>query len=254
MRIGLVNFLNARPLDYGLRRNSQDQIVESFPSRLCELILSGDLDCALISSVECLRHQDKLDWCKKFAICSQKAVRSVLYIKKKEQARDAPIQKLWVDSASRSSVALWQCLYFQIHKTLPALRALPAAQIPERICKESGGILIGDAALEFSQSKEACSFALYDLGTWWSTQENLPFVFALWAYPRKRAPIEDRIFEESFAQGKANMDKIIEEGRASNFADAASYLRENIHYELGDAEHRALECFRQHLETAQLLS
>ena len=251
MRIGLVNFINARPLDYGLRRNPENQIVESFPSKLCQLILAGDLDCALISSVECLRHEDKLDWCKKLAVCSKEAVRSVLYIKKQGQERDAPIQKLWADSASRSSVALWQCLYFRIHKTLAPLELIPAAQIPESICKESGGLLIGDAALEFSQSKGVSDFALYDLGAWWFAEEALPFVFALWAYPRDRVPIiEDRVFEESFAQGKANLEKII---KNSHLTDIDSYLQKNIHYQLGDAEHRALERFRKCLEEAQLL-
>lgn len=251
MRLGLVSFLNARPLDYGLRRDPQNQIIESIPSKLCELIFADELDCALISSVECLRHQDKLSWSKKFAVCSQKEVRSVLYIKKKGEKRDAPIKKLWADSSSRSSIALWQCLYFQIHKSLAPLAAIPPLQIPKRISKESGGILIGDAALEFSQSEESSAFAIYDLGAWWFAQENLPFVFALWAYPKNKAPIDDIVFEKSYLQGKSNMNKII---HSSNFKDAALYLKENIHYQIGDAEHRALERFQQHLESAQLLS
>ena len=251
MRVGLVSFLNARPLDYGLRRNPENEIVESLPAKLCELILAGDLDCALISSVECLRHQDKLDWCKKLAICSQGAVRSVLYIRKEGRERNAPIKKLWADSASRTSVALWQCLYFGIHKTLPPVISVPAAQIPQSICEESGGVLIGDAALEFSQSQEASGFALYDLGAWWSLVEGkLPFVFALWAYPKNRAPIADRVFEKSFSEAKANMDKII---KSSSLADMDSYLQKNIYYQLGAGEHRALERFQKRLEAAQLL-
>ena len=248
MRIGLVNFLNARPLDYALRRDTQNQIVESFPAKLCELILKGDLDCALISSVECLRHRDRLDWYKKLGICSRGPVRSVFYIKKKGEERDSAIEKLWTDSASRTSLALWQCLYFPVHGNLVPVESLEASQIPKRIHKGSGGILIGDAALRFSQSEDAQDFALYDLGGWWFAQENLPFVFALWAYPSNKASMmKDTIFEESFAQGEANMEKIL---ASSDLKDAKSYLEENIYYRLGDSEHRALERFQKRLEEA----
>ena len=248
MRIGLVNFLNARPLDYAFRRNPKNEIVESSPAKLCQLILAGDLDCALISSVECLRNQDKLDWYKKLGICSHGEVRSVLYIRKKGEGREEPIERLWSDSASRSSLALWQCLYFQIHKKLPPIEKLEASQIPEYIYKsrESGAILIGDAALRFSQSENAKDFAVYDLGAWWSSQENLPFVFALWAYPQSKASlIEESLFEDSFAQGKANMKKII---ASSRIEDTESYLQKNIYYRLGKTEHRALARFQECLE------
>ena len=248
MRIGLVSFINARPLDYSFRRNFHD-IIEADPAVLSQRLLAGDLDCALISSVECLRHSNSLGWSKKFGICGQKKIRSVIYIKKKETNRDVAIQKLWADAASRSSVALWKCLYLQLHDALPSIETSPAESIPKRIEKDSAGILIGDKALEFMQSKTAEDYQMYDMAEWWYEKKKLPFVFGLWAYP-KHKPIEDSFFQKSLDEGLKNLDKII---CASPFANTDSYLKTVISYNLGTKELDGLEQFRLALLSANLL-
>ncbi len=258
MRIGLVHFLNAAPLDYGIRRSSHD-LVESTPSVLAEMLLDDQLDCALISSVECLRNQDHLAWSPSFGVCAKQKVHSVLYIKQKaSEARDAKINKLWVDVGSRSSVALWQCLYTSLVSdskpiTLPNIVTAEPKDIPNLIDRQEGGILIGDAALDFSQSSRAQDFALYDLAEWWYEQEKLPFVFALWAYKR-REPIEDSFFAKSFAEGQKNLDKILHSYTASTINSTnpsrqeektglTDYLTKVIYYRLGQEEHEGLERF-----------
>ncbi len=239
MRIGLVNFMNAKPLDYGIRRDPHD-IVEASPALLSQELLAGNLDCALISSVVCLQNSDTLAWSNKIGVCSGKRVHSVVYIKSKNTERDDVIQKLWADSASRSSVALWQCLYMRVNKILPQMESVSGKTIPSRIGKNSAGILIGDQALYFIQSELASHYNIYDMTEWWYEVNKLPFVFALWAYPIAR-PIPDIFFEKSLDAGIKNLDKII---AMSSYVNADSYLREALSYEIGKEETAGLESFR----------
>ncbi len=258
MRVGIVNFLNTRPLDYGIRSQSCD-LVEAPPPVLAKLLLEGALDCALISSVECLRYSDSLSYCDTVGVCAQNKVRSVIYIKKamhKAHGRAGRIRRLYADRSSRTSLALWQCLYYagQETKTMESKIVFQEAkEIPSAMNaleeEESGGLLIGDAALEFQENAMSKSFCIYDMAEWWHETEALPFVFALWAYPRRKV-IENSFFENSLADGLAHLNDII---RLSPFRDSASYLRKLIHYEMREPEKKALERFQERLRAANLL-
>jgi len=52
MRIGAVNYLNSKPLVYGLENQSVGaRLLFDLPSRLAESLAAGRLDVALIPSV-----------------------------------------------------------------------------------------------------------------------------------------------------------------------------------------------------------
>ena len=56
MRIGAVNYLNSKPLVYGLEAAAPaDRLLFDLPSRLADSLAAGRLDVALIPSVEWLR-------------------------------------------------------------------------------------------------------------------------------------------------------------------------------------------------------
>src|SRR5882724_6596010 len=56
MRIGAVNYLNSKPLVYGLENQSaSDRLLFDLPSRLADSLSAGRLDVALIPSVEFFR-------------------------------------------------------------------------------------------------------------------------------------------------------------------------------------------------------
>ena len=249
MRIGIVRFLNARPLDYAIRRLSlagstihlassespqRIEIIEEDPSRLCDLLLQGKLDCALISSVECLRNPTQIGWCQTVGICTHKRSHSILYIRRNPTTisqrdfpssfptsfptsfpKEASVSKMYYDRASRSSVALWKCLYLQSHENLPESEEIPSSEIPRLVRQEGvGGILIGDPALQFledlkSTKREGEKWIVTDLGEWWYEKEGLPFVFALWAYPLNR-PIHDSsqsLYLAALKASKKNSEK-----------------------------------------------
>ncbi len=260
MRIGIVPFLNARPLDFGFRNPlhfekkweqiyGEIEIFEDLPSRLSDSLQQGKLDVALISSIECFRHKETLDYCKQVGVCCKGKVISVLYVCPKGMKREASIEVIYTDRASRTSIALWQCLYLQSHSHLPEQKTIEAKKIPTYIKDYTAGLLIGDAALEFSLSEEAKLFEVYDIGEWWeSSQGGLPFVYALWAFPKDK-PIDDNFFLSSLEYGIKNIDEII---NFSKYPIARSYLQKHIYYKLGTKEKQAIENFLLIFERYQL--
>ncbi len=255
MRLGLVKHLNAHPLDYGFREDGVHDLIEDTPARLYAMLAEGELDAALISSVECLRNEHRFGYCDTVGVCCHGALRSILYFEANEAGKEfnlasAP-EKIYADSGSRSSVALLQVLYHSSTGILPRLESREPEQIPAAVLadRESGGLLIGDAALRFSESPDAPRFLMKDLGQWWKELESLPFVFALWAYPRER-PVDHSLFEKSLEAGLKHLPQIAAE---SEFSFAEEYITDLLHYRLEKPEWQALRRFRERLQALDLL-
>jgi chorismate dehydratase len=115
MKIGVVKHLNARPLTYGLEKNIEHSVLYENPSVLKEELLNNNLDLALISSVECIRNESKLDFSMSTGVCAEKKVRSILFFENKKEANP---EVIFVDEGSRSSVALLRILYHEKYKIL----------------------------------------------------------------------------------------------------------------------------------------
>ncbi len=248
MRLGLVRFLNARPLDYGIRQAfPSGDLLEETPARLVAELLAGRLDGALISSVECFRHADRLDFYPGVGVCARGAVRSILFFTRRaagDPAR-AELERVFVDQGSRSSVALLEILLRTNGRPLPRFEEQAPALIPDLVDAHSGGLLIGDAALNFRHDPRSLDFECRDLATWWYEREALPFVFALWAFPRER-PLSADLFENSLDQGLAHLEKI---AAGFPYPDALEYIRDVLHYRLDADDLRSLAVFRERLGT-----
>ena len=51
IRVGIVNYLNTRPLLFGLKRPpaiDHVELIEDFPARLCELLIDDKIDIGLV--------------------------------------------------------------------------------------------------------------------------------------------------------------------------------------------------------------
>lgn len=256
MRLGLVKHLNAHPLDFGFRQDGNHDLVEDTPARLYAMLGNGELDAALISSVECLRNEHRFGYCDSVGVCCDGALRSILYFEARNgrEALDllaSPPKRILTDSGSRSSVALLQVLYHGTTGNLPGIESREPEQLAEAVLNQdnTGGLLIGDAALRFTQRPDAQRFFIKDLGQWWKERESLPFVFALWAYPAQH-PVEHRLFQDSLDAGLNHLSEIAKE---SEFPFAKEYITDLLHYRLGKPEWQALGRFREHLQALDLL-
>ncbi len=220
-------------------------LVEDVPSVLAQKLIAGDVDAAIISSVECLRHRDKLAWCDKVGVSAKGTVGSIVCFRRKG---DTSIPKrILADYGSRTSAALLQVLFHREHARIVPLEERRPETIAEDLVEGEAGLLIGDAAMRFLYEKPS-AFDARDLGEWWNTQEKRPFIFALWAYNRSR-PIDDAVFLDSLREGLASIDDIV---RSTTFPNARTYLTESLHYELDADDLNSLPVFWERLRGAGL--
>lgn len=252
MRIGLVRYLNARPLDYAFRvrpdRYAGVECLPETPARLLQMLLSGQVDTALISSVECYRHRDALAWCDRVGVASDREVQSLLYIRRREDPLTESVRRIFMDEGSRTTVALTKLLYLKRFGEIPECVTLPPEEIPERLDSGTAGLLIGDAALKMFRSPGPFHFR--DLVSWWNEETGLPFVAALWAYPREKASLfPDSFFTEALDTGLTRMEDILKE----NGPQYRDYLTHALHYNLNEADRQALEVFSSQLQERGLL-
>src|SRR6188768_2971938 len=107
LRVGAVSYLNTKPLIYGLERLApQAELVLDVPSRLAIDLAAGELDVALIPSIEFLREPA-------YAIVSDACIGCrgpVLSVKLFSRGPAAEIRTLALDEGSRTSVALVRIL------------------------------------------------------------------------------------------------------------------------------------------------
>src|SRR5437870_1999514 len=103
LKIGAVTYLNTKPLVYRLRDFApQAELSFDLPSRLADRLSSGELDVALIPSIEFFQRPD-------YSIVSDACIACrgpVLSVKMFSRVAVDKIQTLALDEGSRTSVAL----------------------------------------------------------------------------------------------------------------------------------------------------
>lgn len=240
-RVGAVSYLNTKPLIYRLpERLAPRQLVLDLPSRLGDRLADGDLDVALIPSVEFLRsaHWSIVsDAC----IACRGPVRSVRLLFRRPPAR---VRTLALDEGSRTSAALAQVLLFQQFGVRPTLFPLP---IDAKLTSSSADadLVIGDRAMRIDANQYVES---WDLGEQWCERTGLPFVFAMWV---AKSPEDSLLLSDAFRtardEGLAHLPEIIEQEAAKSgltAVDCRRYFEEQLHFYLGPAELAGLDLFR----------
>lgn len=228
LRVGIVNFLNSRPLAWGfLKGHHADLFTPSFhtPAVVARLLEQKNLDIGLIPSIELQRIPD-LKVLPDLCIAATEEVRSVILVHKCPLPE---IRRVAVDVSSRTSAALVRILLEQRlgvspeyidHR--PDLRRMLAAA--------DAALLIGDPALQIPRSR----YSVLDLAAEWRALTGHPFVFAVWAV---RADLEfpdlSFYFKSSLRYGLSSMDILTREAAAElglEVGEVRAYLAENLHY------------------------
>lgn len=213
------------------------------PSILCRALAAGQLDVALVSSFEYLRHPiyaivDRL------AIASHGPVYSVIlvHLRPLEELREIAL-----DPASETSVNLLRCLLGK--------RALdPAFVAGGALSPTRGRLLIGDQAIQFREKADD-EVQIFDLGAAWREATGLPFVYALWLirpdYLAKKA-----IAESLRALARANLGnlkELVAEEPEPKRAFCEFYFRQCLRFSLGEDEKRGFQTFAKSCVRQRLL-
>jgi len=240
MRIGAVNYLNSKPLVYGLNESSTtDRLLFDLPSRLADSLSAGRLDVALIPSVEWLRYPEHVIVSDACVACRGPVLSVKLYFRKPPRE----VRTLALDEGSRTSAALAQILLEELAGVRPETEPLPIGCGMDQT-QADAVLLIGDRAI-LSLADDAIE--TWDLGQKWVEWTGLPFVFAAWV-ARPDVPtgeVETRL-AAARDRGRANLQQIAATEGPPLGIDvdrAHSYLRDNLHFKLGREELAGLERF-----------
>jgi chorismate dehydratase len=247
VRLGAVGYLNARPLVYGLERQPRFELRYDIPSECARLLHAHAIDVGLIPSIEYLRGPQPYACAAGPAVTSRGPVASVA-IYTRVEPRD--IRSIAMDTSSRTSVAL---------STIMLRRAFGATPEPVEMAPDLGAMLaradaaliIGDTALFLDHQSAIGSsqpaISKIDLGALWTESTGLPFVYAVWAgWVGSMSPDDVGLLQRARDEGVAESDEVArayypdDPGRQ---AVAKQYLRDNIHYFLGDDELEGLRTF-----------
>jgi len=242
IRLGAVEYLNARPLVYGLERDGRFRLRYDVPSRCAALLHEGAIDVGMIPSIEYLRGADSRI-VPGVGVISHGAVASVALFSTKPIDR---VRSIAADTSSRTSNALLRILCverFGLDAALTPMAPDPAAML--RTC--DAALVIGDAALFFGHVD--AGVLKIDLGEHWTAMTGLPFVWAVWAgRPDALGEGEVGALVAARDRGVAASDQVAVEYCTPERAELGKrYLRENIQYSLGAKEEAGL---RKYFELA----
>lgn len=246
-RVGAVQYLNTKPLVFGLAARGVD-VRFDLPSRLADQLRVGTLDVALIPSIELFRGSG-------YRVVSDACIGCrgpVMSVKLFFRTRPERVTRLAVDEGSRTSATLSRILLAERCGVVPEVEVLPiGAGLGDTAA--DAVLLIGDRAI----GSQRGSFQLiWDLGDEWCRWTGLPFVFAVWA---ARQGVDTRWIGRMLAAardaGRADLASIAAAEAAPHgltVPQCLSYLRDNLHYELGPRERESLALFYRHAEALSL--
>jgi len=178
IRLGVVSFLNSRPLIEGLEHRAGVECVFDVPARLPRLLDQGAVDAALVPVVDLLRSDAAL------AVVSDGCIGcdgETMTVRIFSQVPPDRIRSLRLDSDSHTSVALARILWRELYDRELNLEPFDPRQQPAD--QFESVLLIGDKVVDPARGRFAYEV---DLGGAWRQHTGLPFVFAVWACRAER--------------------------------------------------------------------
>jgi len=241
LRLGAVEYLNARPLVYGLHRHAgRFDVRFDVPARCAELLHAGEVDLGLVPSIEYLRG-DSYVAVPGVAIGSDGPVASVAVFSHQPIDR---VRTVALDASSRTSVALFTVLCARHFGIAPDVRVMPPE--PARMLEAcDAAVLIGDVALLFDH--EGAGVQKTDLGLAWNAYCGLPFVYAFWfGRPGLLTAGDVAALGDACRLGVEHADEVARQhfpGDPVRAAIGARYLRDNVDFGFAERELAGLTRF-----------
>lgn len=237
IRVGTVNYLNTKPLEYGLKRppmSEMIELVEDYPAHLADMLLKDQVDVGLIP-VAIIPKLSEYYIVGDYCIGTEGEVASVCLF---SEVPVEQVRKIYLDYQSRTSVALLKVLMREHWKIQPELVMASDENYRNEIKAETAGLVIGDRAL--AQRKK--STFIYDLGSEWKKMTGLPFAFAAWISTRKIPEDFIEIFNKANAYGIEHIDEVIAANSFDHY-DLKKYYTHHLNYFLDGDKKKAIQLF-----------
>jgi chorismate dehydratase len=237
IKVGIVNYLNTKPLLYGLERppiKDEIELIADYPSRLAQMLASEEIDLGLVP-VAVLPKLPEYHIVGDHCIGTEGEIASVALF---SEVPMHEIQKVYLDYQSRTSVALLKYLMKEYWGITPEILQATSENYRDEIKGTTAGLVIGDRA--FKQRK--ISTFIYDLGSEWRSITGLPFVFAAWISTK---PLPDDFIQEfnkANAEGLDHIDEIVAATPFDLF-DLKKYYTLHLSYKLDQRKKQGMETF-----------
>ena len=236
IKVGIVNYLNTRPLLYGIERSTvleEMELIGDYPSNVAKDLVTGKIDMGLVP-VAIIPHLKEYHIYTNYGIGCNGEVATVCIFS------DVPIEQVThvqLDYQSRSSVMLAQVLLKEYFKVQPQfIQAGP--DFRDHIKGTVAGVVIGDRCFEQVHQ----SAYKYDLGEAWKAHTGLPFLFAAWISNKKLDDNFIQRFNEANAIGMDHIDEIVAKLQYKQY-DLVKYYTRNIQYQIDDDKLKAMHLF-----------
>ena len=226
VRVGCVEYLNARPLWHGLsNRTDLFSLQYDVPSRCSDWLHSGAVDLALLSSIE---YTPRYRVVPGGAVTSSGPIASVAAYSRKPLTRARSVA---LDSSCRTSATLMRILCAEWFDIEPEFVTMDP-DLPAMLNRCDAALVTGDNALFVDHV--ALGLHMHDLCNEWRGMTRLPFVFAFWTgRPGVLTPAHLQAIRDSREAGVAALDDIAGAhypGDETQAATGRAYLRKNIQY------------------------
>jgi chorismate dehydratase len=239
IKVGIVSYLNTRPLIYGLKLApiaDKIELIEDTPSRLAGLLVNDRIDIGLVPVAVIPQLKEYFisgDYC----IGTETEVASVCLF---SEVPLNEISKVYLDYQSLSSVALLKWLMKEYWNIKPDIIQTADDDYRKKIGGTTAGLVIGDRAFE----QRKVSTFIYDLASEWRSITGLPFVFAAWISNKPLSESFIGQFNEANAIGLDHIDEIVS---AQNFDlfDLKKYYTLHLSYVLDERKRKGMERFLQ---------
>lgn len=236
MRVGVIGYLNALPLTYGLPW----AVTQAVPSAIQAATLRGEFDLALCSVTTALCHEG-LFIVPHLAIACRGAVASVRLVLRPGITAVEQCRRIALDPESNTANRLLQVLlafYYRVPRE--TIEWVQPTDSPD------AQLIIGDRALTPSSDAERS----IDLGAVWSEWTGAPFVFAAWlARTPTIAPELMTTLRSTRDRNLAQLETMVQTLAITvpSAREQLHYLREHIAYDLDADALRGLERFHGYL-------
>lgn len=237
IRVGIVNYLNTKPLIYGLQKPPVSEIIEltgDYPAKVAGMLLNEEIDVGLIP-VAVIPELPSYHIVGNYCIGTEGEIASVALF---SEVPMNEIKKVYLDYQSRTSVALLKFLMKEYWGISPEIIYAENEDYRQEIKGTTAGLVIGDRALE----QRKISTFIYDLGSEWRKITGLPFVFAAWVSTKELPAEFIRLFDHANAMGLDHIDEIVDENPFGLY-DLRKYYTLHLSYNLDDKKRKSLSKF-----------
>ena len=241
IKVGIVNYLNTKPLLFGLQKEpikNQIELIGDYPAKVAQMLLENEIDIGLVP-VAILSKLPEYHIVGNYCIGTEGEIASVALFS------DVPmneIKKVYLDYQSRTSVALLKYLMKEYWGINPELVEAKNENYLDEIKGTTAGLVIGDRAF---QQRKVSTF-IYDLGSEWRAITGLPFVFAAWVSTKPLPENFIKEFDQSNTLGLGYIDEVVRMNPFELF-DLSKYYKMHLSYTLDARKRKGMNLFLKHI-------